>query len=447
MENNLKNEVFSSYRDEVFERIQDYRDNGTQADEFLRMFKVLFLLSMVFTVGYGIALHYNLTLPYLGKTGAAAFAVFFTAFIEVGKYMIGKWTIRNIFFGIFKQGIPSAFITFCGLVITVGAFWWSFYNSTEGVQYITSHLAEKHVERPVVDMAATTADVDARQSEVGKMAKQGLSIQWKGNVTRSGQRIAERAALANVEQEKQRTILITKAAEEQARLDSHRNTFISKVSDLLAMLGGKMEWFQVIILLGMIGAEKTLYDRADKKGEYNDLKTAPKMGASFRAHNVPPTPNAEGPAFTKSTMWENRANPIGFNVQNDGNVRSTINGTPGAPVGHSVPQFQAQQNYLSSDHTLKHLLTRIKRDVANLTNENGTPRTVCGRMHNAINEAGQALASRDFQPSPKVATDFYKYMDRTVFPLLDDNRRPYEYAEAFMRDLLTHVDVNELMEA
>jgi hypothetical protein len=447
MENNLKEQIFSSYRDEVFERIQDYRDNGTHADEALRIFKVLFLLSMVFTVGYGIALHYNLTLPYLGEKGAWAFAIFFTAFIEVGKFIIGRWTVRNIFFGIFKQGIPSAFITLCGFIMTVGAFWWSYYNSTQGVAYITSYLAETHVERPVVDIAATTADVDARQSEVGKMAKQGLSIQWKGNVTRSGQRIAERAALANVEQEKQRTILIEKAAREQERLDTHRTTFIDNVAGLLAMLGGKMEWFQVIILLGMIGAEKTLYDRANKKGAYDDLKSNPKMGASFRAHNVPPTPNAEGPAFTKSTLWENKANPIGFNVQNDGNVRSTINGTPGATVGHSVPQFQSAQNYLSSDHTLKHLLTRIKRDVANLTNENGTPRTVCGRMHDAINEAGQAMQSRDFQPSPKVATDFYKYMDRTVFPLLHDNRRPYEYAKQFLRDLYTHVDEHELTEA
>lgn len=448
MENNneLKEQLFGSAAKGVYDRIQSYRDNGTQADEFLRIGWALMFLSMFFTIGYGIVFHYNLTLPYIGATGAAVFAVAFTAFIEVGKFYTGRWALRNLFFGIFKQGIPSFAIMVFGLAISAGTFYWSYWNSTKGVAYITGYLAETKIERQTVDVAGSLAPVDARQGEIKSLADRGLEIKWKGKVTRSGQRIAERAAAANLEAEKQRTILLEQGTKEQARLDTHRDTFIDKVANMLAMLGGKMEYLQIILLLGIVAAERTLYDRMKQTGAT--------MGHSFREHKkyTPPPPanfeNVEGPAFAqKSSMWENRANPIGFNVQNDGNVRSTINGTPAASVGHSVAQPQGAQNYLSSDHTLKHLLTRIKRDVANLTNENGTPRTVCGRMHNAINEAGQALASRDFKPSPKVATDFYKYMDRTVFPLLDDNRRPYEYAEAFMRDLLTHVDVNELMEA
>lgn len=444
-DNELKQQLFGSNAEGVYARIQSYRDKGTQADEFLRFGWVLMALSMFFTVGYGVVFHYNLVLPYLGHTGAAVFAVVFTAFIEVGKFYAGRWALRQLFFGIFKQGVPAFAIMVFGMLISVGTFYWSYWNSTKGVAYITGHLAETHIERQKVDVAGALAPVDSRQGEIKSLADRGLNIKWKGNVTRSGQRIAEKAAAANLEAEKQRTLLLEQGTKEQARLDTHRDTFIDKIASMLAMLGGKMEYLQILVLFGIVAAERALYDRMKITGAT--------MGHSFRERKkyTPPPPgnfeNPEGPAFTKSSMWENKANPIGFNVKPDGNVHSTINGTPAATVGHSVPQFQSAQNYLSSDHTLKHLLTRIKRDVANLTNENGTPRTVCRRMHEATNEAGQAMQSRDFQPSPKVATDFYKYMDRTVFPLLDANRRPYEYAEQFLRDLYTHVDEHELTEA
>lgn len=448
MEDQLKTSMFGSKRQEVFARINSYRDDGTHADEALRFFKVLFYISMVFTVGYGVALHYNLTLPYLGKNGAIAFAVFFTAFIEVGKYIVGRWTLRTIFFGMFWQGMSSALITLAGVLITVGSFWWSYYNSTQGVSYITTHLAEKHVERPVVDMAAATTDVDARQTEVGKMAKRGLSIQWRGNVTRSGQRIAERAALANAEQEKQRTILIEKAAREQERLDTHRNAFIDNVATLLAMLGGKMEWFQVIMLVGMIAAEKTLNDRMKQKGRGPTSNNDSFGGSdSFRAHKTPPPYQNKG-AFQNSAQ----TGPIGFNVDPEtGNVHSTINGLPkddpkmqDPEVCHSVPHTERQDYYISADAVLQNAKTRLSREMANLRNTNGDPRTVCRRIHAVINEVGQSLSHKAFKPSEKLATDFYTYMDDTVNATLAMHRRPYEFQKEFMADLRRHCNEAEL---
>ena len=412
----------------VFERISKYRDSGTYADEWLIILKILLFISVLFTLAFGATLHYNLALPYAGYWGALAFAGAFTIFLEISKVYTGVLFLRHAFFGMFKHGASSLGLMIAGGAICLGAFMWSYYNSTQGVQYLAYYLGERHVERPVVDLKGKTADVDARLSKTDAFAQKGLGVQWKGIVTRDGQRIARNATAAIAEQERQRTLLLQQGTQEQARLDEHRSTFISKVGILLSFLGGKMEWLQAIMLFGMVWAEKTLWHRMTKTGKIPTYPT----GQNGRNQFVP-------------------SSPIGFNVDQNGNVRSAvpqrpINGLPqaDASVYHTVPHQNGQDDSIGSDAVIKQARTIIQRELANLANENGHPRTISGRINAAIIAQSREVLKPAFSPSPKLATEYYAWMRDTVFPALDGYGRQYAYWKQVLSDLEKFIDADEL---
>ena len=414
----------------IFKKINSYRDNGTHADEWLILLKILLPLSAFFTLAFGMALHYNLALPYAGHYAAGAFALIFTAFIELSKIIAGRWFLRQLFFGMWKQGQSSAMLILSGGLIAAAAFVWSYYNSTTGVTYLAHYLGEKHVERPVVDMNAKTAGVDTRLTNTQKIAQKGLNTEWNGTTTRDGQRIAKNASAALAEQERQRTILIEQAANEQKTLDTHRKTFIGKVGELLAFLGGKMEWFQVLILAAMVAAEKTLWHRMTKGG----------------ANPLP---------YRTNNGYNYAQNPIGFNLDHSGNVRAAspppaVNGFPntkhGNPNGlyHNVPQKNTDNGSIGADAILKNAYGRIQRDIKNLENEHGRPRTVAERIHTAMIEVGREAKKPAFKPSHRMASEFYIFIRDTVYPVLEARKLQMQFSKPFLDDLERFTDEKEI---
>lgn len=311
----------------IYKKINSYRDNGTHADEWLVLLRILLPISAAFTLAFGCALHYNLVLPfalklpYAGTYAAFAFGLLFTAFIELSKIIAGKWFFRQVFFGMWKQGLSSMFAILCGGILAAGAFFWSYYNSTAGVKYLSSYLGETHIERKIVE--AKTQDVDTRLLTTEQAGQKGLGTQWKGNTTRDGQRIAKNASAAIAEQERQKTIIMERAAADQQQSDQHRTTFITTVGQLLSFLGGKMEWFQLIILLGMVANEKTLWHRMT--GKQNGGQSSPT--------------NHNGQFYN--------AQPIGFNVDQSGQVRTTpprpVNGLPNADTDCTTMYHRSRQ--------------------------------------------------------------------------------------------------------
>ena len=408
----------------IFKKINAYRDNGTHADEWLMLLKVLLPLSAFFTLAFGVALHYNLALPYAGHYGAGAFALIFTAFIELSKIIAGKWFLRQLFFGMWKQGQSSAALILAGGLIAAAAFVWSYYNSTTGVTYLAHYLGEKHVTRPVVDMNAKTAGVDTRLTNTQKIAEKGLKTEWNGTTTRDGQRIAKNASAALAEQERQRTILIEQAASEQKTLDTHRTTFIGKVGELLSFLGGKMEWFQVLILAAMVAAEKTLWHRM--------------AGSGTPPHRTP---------RNNFQPVQDVLKEFHMGAQRTAMPPPAVNGlptTPRQPLYHNVPQQNGNPDGVGADAILKNAHAAIQRDLKNLENENGKPRTIADRIHAAMMAVGREAQKPGFKPSPRIGTDFYLFVKNQVYPLLELHKLQMQYHEAFLADMERFVDDTEL---
>lgn len=416
----------TSSRKSIYKRISDYRDNGTYADEWLRFFKYLLLpLACLFTLAYGAAFHYHMIERFVGHWGAFAFALGFTVFIEVAQVYGFLRFARETLFGMLWKGWSSGFlIAFCGM-ISIGAFYWSYYNSTQGVAYLTLYLGEKTVAREII--APHTGDLETRATATQRLADSGISTKWNGTTTRDGQKIAKNAATAMAEIEKQRTIAMEQASREQNRKDRHRDQFIGNASNLFAFLGGKMEWFKLFIMLSMVLCEKVLWHRMNQE---NDKKN----------------PNGSAPAPSY---------PIGFNYtarRNSAAAAGSNHAAPtiGAPIDrsttlyHNVPQDGDAGPGIGADAVLKYAHASLRREMANLKNENGHERTVCDRMHGIIITQSREAAKRDFSPTPRVATDYYIFLRDSVFPELASRRRQYEYHEAVLSDLYKHIDEAEI---
>lgn len=424
----------------VFKKINAYRSEGTHADEWLVLFKVLLAMSSVITLGFGAALHYNLTLPYLGHFGAVAFAALFTVFLEIAKTITGIWFFRNLFFGIFKQGIPSLLIMLCGGAIFAGAFAWSIYNSTHGVGYLVKYLAPDVIERQVIDPNQKTAEVDARIDATGNLANRGLASKWKGKTTVEGLRIARNASKIQAEQERQRTILLEQAAKEQERTDQHRDAFVDRVSMLFSMLGGKAEWFQLLFIAGWVLCECSLWQRIKEKGQPtptpSDKKTHPDTGAQYTyTPGQPYTVNGRSSAQNQSgfsirplsTLFEHRKDTVPRSEK-------------------TVARSNADAVTTDADTVLKYAKTRLQSNVANFADRQRRKATTAANCTVIINDVAHKIRGRGFEPSPEVADEFFQYI-KTVFDAMDANGYPYEYERAFLDDLLQFVPALDTQKA
>lgn len=419
----------NSFGPGVFKRIHKYRDSGTYADEALRIFKFFLLpISAFFTLAFGWALHYNLFHAYIGTTLAHITAGLFTAFIEVAKILIGVYAIRLIAFGMYKQGVSACILTFFSLLIGIGAFCWSYYNSTTGIQYATKIASDLIINRKIIDPTTDAAPLSERIETTYNLAKKGINIKWKGKTTRQGQKITENASAAILEQEKQKTILFQRATDEQKRSDLSRDQFVSTTGWLFRFLGGKMEWFQILLIIGLVASEKTLWHRMT-----NPAKTPPPYRQNGNSQNV-----------------QYNQQPIGFNTDASGNVRSStqipVNGLPKTQpdtLYHNVPQKKAGPTTIGSDEAIKHYKTLMGREVANLKNENGRPHTVCDRLHAQIIEFSRVVLNAGFDPATKLATEMYLYLEMQVFPTLEATRRKYPYQKEVLNDLYKFIDETE----
>lgn len=450
MANNAESPLFQAFKvrsagSAVFRKIQSYRDNGTHADEWLILFKVLLVMSSIITLGFGIALHVNLSQPYLGMAGAWAFAIVLTVFLELSKTVAGIWFFRNLFFGIFKQGIPSTAIMLAGMGIFLGSLLWSISNSTNGVQYLVKYLAPKVIERQVIDPAEKTADVDARINQTATLANKGMSSTWKGKTTVEGLRVARNASRIQAEQERQRTILLEQAAKEQERTDAHHDSFIDRVSMLFSMLGGKSEYFQVLLLAGIVLCELSLWQRI-KAGQNTP---APQPAPEPAPAPPSPTPQPGGRRYQYANGAQYSADPptnfhngattynSDFKIRPHSSFFDTVARSP-----QTVPRSNAPTAANYADDVLKLAKKRLQANVANFDDKQRRPSTTAGNCTAIINDVAHKARGRGFEPSPDVAEDFFKYA-QTVFEAMDANGYPYEYERQFLAEIEKYLPAAE----
>ena len=456
MENQLNAQIKGilpgSSRDEVFRKIHAFRSHGTHADEWLRLFKwVLLPASIVFTVSFGLSYFYHLFLPYLGQTGAGVAAGLCTVFIEATKIKALKWFFRDIWFGLFRQNISSFLMVVMGGLIGFGGFWWSYYNSTQGVAYVSGYIGEYKVERQIVQ--APTAEVDANLQATKAAQEKAWSTQWKGTTTWAATQAAKRALEVQALQEKQKLLLLEQAAKDQQRADARRDLFIGKIGSLLAFLGGKMEWFQLAILLGMTFCEKVLWDKKMQEAGHQPTAMNRATSTGFRSY-----PNGAG----SPSPIQNEAPPVEYlnRHRGTGNVQpqpypKAVNGLPKTPptVAQEWPgvsQCDTEQaprtqpgTTVGADTLLRFTMNKLQGEIANLQNKNGLPVSVVKRMQERVGEVIRAIDTGDFRPSEKEAARFLAFNDRQLAEYaeeikahggLPEWRRVIEHLENFVTE-------------
>jgi len=214
----------------------------------------------------------------------------------------------------------------------------------------------------------------------------------------------------------------------QKVLDTHRTTFIGKVGELLSFLGGKMEWFQVLILAAMVAAEKTLWHRM--------------AGSGTPPHRTPR--NNFQPVQDALKEYHN-------GYQRAAMPPPAVNGlpnTPDEPLYHNVPQTNPSTDGIGADAILKLSYGKIQRDLKNLEKPDGTPngnpRTIADRIHAAMMEVGREAQKTTFKPSPRMGTDFYLFIKNKVYPTLESHKLQMQFAVEFLADIERFVDNTEL---
>lgn len=394
----LKN-VFPSSRNEIFKKINSYRSEGTHADEWLRLFKFFLLpIAVLFTVVFGFAIHYNLALPYVGHYGALLCAVLLTAFLEWAKIVAMRGFFRDLFFGLFRQGISTALIMVIGFFISLGAFMWSYDNSTQGVQYIAKYLGETMVHREVVQ--TNTSELDAKIESTLHAKDAGLNTKWKGTTTQDGQKIALTALAVQAEQEKQKTLLLEQDRENQQKKDGHREEFINRVGILLSFLGGKMEFFQIALIIGIVLSEHALFGMMKNGGG----TTTPGGKKSTR----------------QASKFDEFVNGTEFGTE------KAVNGLPKNQTPGTVSQCDTDfkgttgtqaHTTISMDDKLRYSLYKIRRDVPNLKNENGLPASIMKRITDELLSLNTSFKFvENARPSQEVARDFLEYVNTECIP-------------------------------
>lgn len=305
----------------VLKKMHRWRDKGSYADEGLIIFSVLLGISSVFTLGIGYLLHKEFFAPFLGGFWATASALVFTAFIEGAKIVTGLWALWMIVFGVFKRGLPSLFITILGLTLAVGAFVWSYHNSTTGVEKLVNQLAAYKTPPTPFNSAAATAEIDAQISEAQAAQNAALATKWRGTTTVDAMRTAKSIGKRLDELQSQRGLLLHQAVTEHTARTDNRNAFVDGAQFIAATLGGKMEWFQALILLAMVICYRAIWEHT--KQHSTDRSTAPTAAAPTLTH-IPPG----GTPFGLNAQPERR--PIGFfqSPTNAVEQRQTVSDSP-----------------------------------------------------------------------------------------------------------------------
>lgn len=286
----------------VLKKMHAWRDKGSYADEGLIIFTTLLAVSSVFTLGIGYLLHKEFFAPFLGDFWANVSAVAFTAFIEGAKIATALWALWMLVFGVFKRGLPSLFITLLGLTLATAAFFWSYHNSTVGVEKLVNQLATYKTPPTPFDGSAAVASIDSQIVAAQAAQNAALATKWRGTTTVDAMRTAKKNAGTIEELQSQRGLLLHQAVTEHAARNENRNAFVVGAQFIAATLGGKMEWFQALILLAMVICYRAIWEHT-KQQPATDQHPAP-AAAPPTLHTVT---NGQNPYLNGT---ERR--PIGF---------------------------------------------------------------------------------------------------------------------------------------
>jgi hypothetical protein len=291
-------------------------------------------------------------------------------------------------------------------ILAVGSYFWSYTISTDGMETFVKN--NQYKSRPKDDLsqkiAAATAGIDAQIAQESSARTSSNNTKWKGVTTIDAQR-SIRKNNSNIESllaQKQKIIddITAKWNADNGQLTHIEDSFTL----FIKKFGGYMEIICALCLIALAFAEMRLVEVVSS--EPNASPTPQPQPVS----NQQPQPQA------KHNF--NNGSPTYFNRGSDGNVVSSFNNAV-AQSDTAVPHDAPHMVTVGSDGVLRDAITRIKRDMANLKNENGNPQSIYNRIGAALTSLHNATKDKNFDPDQSLAYQSYAYLYKDVFPELE----------------------------
>lgn len=406
------------------QQIQKIRDDGTTADEILsltrdRLIPITLLFSLIFTFIF----YYRFLSDAYPIWVAIPGACIISFIIENGKIFFGIRAIRYLYFYRPLSSIADT-VLFAGLLtFSCLTFFWSIQNSTSGLHDLTTRTIRAKTAQ-TLNFSPDVAAIDRQISDARAAQQKADGMRWKGKITVEGQRLARRSEESINKLQDQRTRMIDQAQKQYDARASVAETNTEKAAGWTRLIGGFIEAAQIILLIIAGSCEKKLDDRLSN-------------GQTFQRQ----------PAYQPYG-----SSPIGFNLDPSGNVRAAtpppaVTGLPNNvrhDLYHNVPQKNAGTGEIGADAILKNAHAAIQRDIKNLENENGRPRTVAERIHAAMLGVGREAQKPAFQPGKRIASEFFIYIRDTVYPVLEAKNLQMQFHKQFLSDLERFTDQKEI---
>lgn len=380
-------------------RIQRVNDPTTYTDEVLTASRVLIVLLLVFSGLLGAISYFrNFSISFPVEI-AVFLALTLTFVIEWGKNKAATWAVRIPFFqGWASLGIsPSNTFIFAGLVlVALSTFTMSVYNSTKGAEQLAVMLShEKNSRAFAPDTKAIDEQIAANQQSVAAAPM----VKWKGKMYYQDAKSvrASNKTIESLTRQREETVKLQRSDyERELAIQSAQTSFASKV--VLAS-GGWIELLQMVLIILRVACERNLDNRHSPTP---DFPTA--------------TPQKrQSPAFATA-----EANRIGFNIGQDGNVRSADNNDTVTQLPQSVTQLFEAQPIMTAEEALRWFETDLRREPSNLQNKHANPATVTNRICTKLSRAETYLGRcPDDSIPPAAAERFKNYLQNDLFQIVD----------------------------
>lgn len=431
---------WASTRDGLSERIrrvQKINDPTTSTDEVMRGARALVVILLIFTGALGGLSYFKFFSQSFPFELSVLMALLLTVVIEWGKNKAMKWTIRIPLFQGWRyiSRTPENTIFWAGsLLIALATFCMSIYNSTLGGRQLSLMLSQ---EKNHSIFQPNTADIDAQIAATQGTIDNAPMAKWKGRMYYQEPR-AVRAAQKTLEslQRQRETTIAQQRSDWEATRDEKKGNASFAAGAVLAA-GGWVEGLQLLLILLVVACEKKL----DGRSAPTPAQPRPQVnGFQNGGQPRPQTANRHG----------NSPRPIGFNVDDTGNVRPTItedvlmqtNADYAIDTNtYGIETTTAQTT--GADQVLKLLRQNLVKEIPNLIDRNANPSTVSGRITRHFDEAGMLIAQPGFRPSRLVAIQVYQYLVETAFPTLNQRGWPYDRQEIFLSRLLKSMPEGE----
>lgn len=420
-------------RDSLGERIQQIQrvnDPTTSADEVLTGSKILIVVLLFFSGALG-ALSYfkNFSISF-----PVEFAIFLalslTFVIEWGKNKAATWAARIPFFqgwGHISRTPANTFVFIALVLVACATFAMSIYNSTKGGEQLALMLGQEKNHSP---FQPNTSDIDAQIAATQATVTGAPMVKWKGKQYYQDAKSVRAAQNSLSSLQRQRETAINQQRtdwESNQNMKAANTGFAAKV--VLAS-GGWVELLQILLIILRVACEKNLDGRQSPTPQQ---RPAPGFNRSPSPGHIQVENTVRGTPISR---------PIGFNVDQEGNVQLApdrqVQEKPVASVAQTpsaVPQTPQQISTIGADQILLLLRSNLIKEIPNLSNPHANQSTVSGRITKHLDEAGMLMSQPGFTPSRTVAIQVYQYLLENAFSTLRQRGWPYEREREFVVQL------------